>query len=69
MDISKFKKLKKEYENRIKKICIWNKIKEPKYVKTIKYLTIFVGVIVSSAIIFLLDLIMTSLNKLNGWFV
>ena len=45
-------KLKKEYENRIIKICIWSKIKEPQYLKTIKYLTIFVGVILSSAIAF-----------------
>lgn len=45
-------KLKKEYENRIAKIHVWNKFKEPKYVKTIKCLLIFLGVILSSAIIF-----------------
>lgn len=69
MNISKFKKLKKEYENRIKKICIWNKIKEPKYVKTIKYLTIFVGVIVSSAIIFSAVRFNNDITKQIKWMV
>lgn len=45
-------KLKKEYENRIAKIRKWNKFKEPKYVNFIKYLSIFLGFILLSAIIF-----------------
>lgn len=59
-------KLKKEYENRIAKIRKWNKFKEPKYVKFIKYLSILLGVILSSAIFFqLLGLKMILINKLN----
>ena len=66
MNISK---LKKEYENRITKICIWNKIKEPKYLKTIKYLTIFVGVIVLSAIIFSAVRFNNDITKQIKWMV
>lgn len=62
-------KLKKEYENRITKICIWNKIKEPKYVKTIKYLTIFVGVILSSAITFSAVRFNSDITKQIKWMV
>lgn len=46
-------KLKEEYENRISKILAWNKYKEPKYLKTIKYITIFLGIVLIIALIFL----------------
>lgn len=62
-------KLKKEYENRIEKIRAWNKFKEPKYVKTIKCLTIFLGVILSSAIIFSTVRFKSDINKQIIWIV
>lgn len=62
-------KLKKEYENRIIKICIWSKIKEPQYLKTIKYLTIFVGVILSSAITFSAVRFNSDITKQIKWMV
>lgn len=62
-------KLKKEYENRIAKIRKWNKFKEPEYVKFIKYLSIFVGVILSSAIIFSTVRFKSDSNKQIIWIV
>lgn len=56
-------KLKKEYENRIAKIRKWNKFKEPKYVKFIKYLSILLGVILASAIIFSTTRFKNDINK------
>lgn len=63
-------KLKEEYENRISKILAWNKYKEPKYLKTIKYITIFLGIVLIIALIFyLLSLKMIVKNKLDGMLV
>ena len=47
-----FVKLKEEYENRISKINKWNNLKKTKYEKNLKYLTIFIGVILLMSIIF-----------------
>lgn len=62
-------KLKKEYENRVTKICIWNKIKEPQCVKNIKYLTIVGGVILSSAITFSAIRFNSDITKQTKWMV
>lgn len=60
-------KLKKEYENRVAKIRIWNKFKEPKYVKTIKFLSIFLGVVSSCAIIFSTVSFKSDINNQIRW--
>lgn len=60
-------KLKKEYENRVEKIRIWNKFKEPKYIKNIRFLSIFLGVILSSAIIFSTVSFKSDINKQIRW--
>lgn len=62
-------KLKKEYENRIAKIRAWYKFKEPKYVKIIKCVSIFLGFIFSIAIIFLSIRFKNDINKQIIWIV
>lgn len=56
-------KLKKEYEKRIKRIRAWNKVKEPKYKKIIRIISIILGVILSLAIIALTILFKSDINK------
>ena len=62
-------KLKEEYENRISKILAWNKYKEPKYLKTIKYITIFLGIVLIIALIFLFIKFKNDSKEQIRWYV